>query len=213
MKFCVIGLGRFGYHLIVSLSDQGNEVLAIDKNETIIESLRDYVTQAICAEIRDEDTLLAVGIEAIDTVIVAIGDDFAQATLITALLKKKIKVPKGIARAVNEIHETILRLVGADKVLSLEKDMAIKTAHKLSMPVGELVHITDDFATNQIRISNKHVGKTVNEIVNPKSHRVTCIAVKKGENLILISPEYIVLENDVLVFAGSRKALSALIHL
>lgn len=87
MKFCVIGLGRFGYQLAKSLAEQGAEVLAIDSSESIVEAIRDRVTQAICTRIVDEDSLLEIGVGEMDTVIVATGEDFAQSVLITALLK------------------------------------------------------------------------------------------------------------------------------
>lgn len=213
MKLCVIGLGRFGYSLAVYLAEQGNEVLAVDKNESIIEAIRDHVTQAICADIKDEETLLAVGVEDIDTVIIGIGEDFSQSTLITALLKKKLQVPNVIARAMNDIHETVLKLVGANKVISLERNMALKLAHKLSMPIGELVHITDDFVTTQIKISKSSVGKKIKNLVDVNTQQVACIAVKKGGKFVLTTPEYVVLKDDVLVFAGSRKALDNLIDI
>ncbi|MCK4499138.1 TrkA family potassium uptake protein [Candidatus Babeliales bacterium] len=212
MKLCVIGLGKFGYELAHSLAEQGNEVIAIDKNEEIVEDIKDDVTQAICSQIDDEDSLHNVGIEEVDTVIVAVGDDFEQSVLITALLKKHFNIPHIIARATNRMHENILKLVGASRVLVLEREMAIKLAHKLSMPIGELVHITQDFATTQLKAPTQFVGKTVKEISNT-SKRVSCIAVKKGNEIVLIGPDYIILENDIILFAGSRKALATLMHM
>ena len=212
MKLCVIGLGKFGYELAHSLAEQGNEVIAIDKNEELVEDIKDNVTQAICSQIDDEESLHNVGIEEMDTVIVAVGDDFAQSVLITALLKKNFNIPHIIARATNRMHENILKLVGASRVLVLEREMAIKLAHKLSMPIGELVHITQNFATTQLKAPTQFVGKTVKEISN-SSKRIACIAVKKGSEIVLVGPDYIILENDILLFAGSRKALATLMHI
>ncbi len=213
MKFCVIGLGRFGYQLATSLSDQGNEVLAVDKNESIIDSISNHVTQAICTTITDEESLTSIGVEDIDTAIVAIGEDFAQSILITALLKRGLKVHTVIARAMNKIHENILTLVGADKVISLEREMAQKLAEKLSMPLGELVHITDDFATTQIKAPASLVGKSIKDLYQKNKFQVACIAVKKGNQMVLINNEYIIMDNDILLFAGNRKALNSLIRL
>ena len=36
MKFCVIGLGRFGYQLAITLAENGMEDMAIDSNEFIV---------------------------------------------------------------------------------------------------------------------------------------------------------------------------------
>lgn len=213
MKFCVIGLGRFGYQLAASLSDQGNEVLAVDKSETIVDSISDHVTQAVCIQVSDEESLTSIGVEDIDTAIVAIGEDFAQSTLITALLKRGLGVQTVIARAMNKIHENILKLVGADKVISLEREMAHRLSEKLSMPFGDLVHITKNFATTQIQAPPSLVGKSVKEICKSKKLSAACIAVQKGSQMVLINPEYIIMDEDILLFAGERKALDALIRL
>jgi trk system potassium uptake protein TrkA len=213
MKFCVIGLGRFGDQLARSLAEQGAEVLAIDSNEQIVESIKDHVTQAICVRIRDEESLLAVGVNDMDTVIVATGEDFAQSVLITALLKNHLKMPYVIARAINNIHEEILKLVGANKVILPERDMGVKLADKLSTPLVDLINITELFAITQIKAPHSFVGKTVAEAFKAKQRRVACVAVKKGESVILVSPEYVILENDTLVCAGERKYLTALAHL
>jgi trk system potassium uptake protein TrkA len=213
MKFCIIGLGRFGFQLAVSLSDLGNEVLAIDKNEDIVDAISDHVTQAVCADIDSEESLSSIGVGDIDTAIVAVGEDFAQSTLITALLKKDLKVQTVIARAMNKIHENVLTLVGADKVISLEREMAHRLAEKLSMPLGDLVHITDNFATTKIQAPANLVGKSLREIGTTKKLGVTCIAVQKGNEMVLVGPEYIIMDEDMLLFAGNRKALNSLVRL
>ena len=213
MKFCVIGLGRFGYNLATFLAEQGSEVLAIDKNETHVNSIKDNVTQAICANVTDAETLLQLGIEDIQTVIVAVGEDFAQSTLITALLKKETKTPCVIARAINRIHETVLKLVGADQVILLEREMAHKVAEKLSMPIGDVVQITGDFATAQLRVNKRFVGKTVRQLLYNKSNRIACIAALKGDDMVLINQDYIIIEDDVLLFAGNKRSLSLLLDM
>ena len=61
MRFCVIGLGRFGYRVATTLAENGMEVLGIDNNESIIASIRDQITQAICLKVHDEDSLRSTG--------------------------------------------------------------------------------------------------------------------------------------------------------
>lgn len=213
MKFGIIGLGRFGYNLATFLAEAGNEVLAIDRNESHVSGIKDYVTQAICANINDAATLIQIGMEDIQTVIVAVGEDFAQSTLITALLKKELQTPFVIARAMNEIHATVLRLVGADQVILLEKEMAHRIAEKLSMPIGDVVQVTGDFVTAQLKIDKKFVGKTVRQLLQNKSSRLACIAVLKGDEMVLISPDYIIMEDDIFLFAGNKRSLSILLDL
>ena len=128
MKFGIIGLGRLGYHLATTLAENGMEVLGVDSNESIIASIRDNITQAICMRVTDEVSLQSIGIDQMDTVIVAMGENFAQSILVTALLKKRLAIPRVITRAVSDIHKEILILVGADQVVLPEKEVGIHLA-------------------------------------------------------------------------------------
>lgn len=132
MKCCVIGLGNFGYSVATTLAHSGNEVLAIDCDMEIVTRIKDSVTHAICMRVTDETTLLSAGIEHVDTVIVGIGEDFAQAVLITALLKKRLRIPHVITRARAELHKEILGLVGADQIVMPEQEIGIRLARSLS---------------------------------------------------------------------------------
>lgn len=210
MKCTVIGLGRFGYQLAVSLADQGMEVMAIDSNEAIIASIRDKVTQAVCLRVTDEESLLTLGIEDMDTVVVSMGEDFAQSILITALLKKHLNVKNVIARAVNKIHENILMLVGADRVVFPERDLGIKLANNLSFSLIEFFQVTERFAITEIITPKSFVGKTISELQLKKSRQVSCIGVKKEGEINLISPDYLVQEKDMLLFAGKNEKLAEL---
>ncbi|MFS8507407.1 MAG: NAD-binding protein [Candidatus Babeliales bacterium] len=126
MKACVIGLGRFGYSVATTLSEKGIEVLAIDENESIIASIRDSVTQAICMQVKTQDDLQSVGVEEMDLVIVAMGEKLAQSILLTALLKKKLRINRVITRSINKIHEEILTLIGADETIIPEEDIGVQ---------------------------------------------------------------------------------------
>ena len=213
MKFCVIGLGRFGYQVAETLAQHGMEVMAIDSNESIVSSIKDKVNQAICMHVSDEESLRAIGIEEIDTVIVAMGENFAQSILITALLKKQLNIPVVIARATNTIHEQILKLVGADRVVTPEREIGIRLANNLSLPFIDLVNVTDKFAITQMRAPQQFVGQTIGELQLRKNYSIACLGVKKGDDIALTDLNYVVLENDQLVFAGEHKDLEDIARL
>lgn len=213
MKFCVIGLGRFGYQLAISLAKQGMEILAIDKDEAIVSSIKDKVTQAVCLHIRDEESLQSVGVEEMDTVIVAMGENFEQSVLITALLKKRLNIPYVIARSTYEIHDDILRLVGADKVVLPERYVGKRLAINLSLPFVELIHVTDTFSITQMRAPKDFIGKTIAELNLRKTKSIACIAIKKGKDIVLVDPDYVIMENDVLLLSGENKHLAAMVHM
>lgn len=210
MKFGVIGLGRFGYQLAVGLSRQGAEVLAIDKKDRIVESISSKVTQAICAEVNDEESLVELGMEDLDTAIVTLGESFAESVLITTILKNNLKVRNVVARATNSLRENALKLVGADKVVVIERDMGKKLAKKLTLPMMDLIDITDSFSITQIKTPSYLVGKTVKEMTKENKLKIRFVAVQKTKDVILVGPDYVFLKNDILIFAGNKHALLSL---
>jgi trk system potassium uptake protein len=211
MKFCVIGLGRFGYQLAVSLVQHGVEVLAIDQDEEIVSSIKDKVTQSVCLKITDEESLLSVGVEEMDTVIVAIGESVEKSILITAMLKKRLKIPYVIARSVNTIHDEILKLVGADKVVLPERYLGERLATSLSLPFVELIYVTDTFSITQMKAPADLIGKSISDINLKKLKHVSCFGVKKGADVELVDASYVIMENDILLLAGDNKHLAALV--
>lgn len=214
MRFCIIGLGRFGYQLAIVLAENGMEVMAVDNNESIVASIRDQVTQAICMRVNDEASLRSIGVDEMDTVIVAMGENFAQSILITALLKKRLEIPKVIARAINDIHKDILKLVGADRVILPEKEIGIRLADNLSSPFTELTRLTKNFSVSLIVAPKKFVGKEIASLDLFKNYKAHCVGIKESDDMVVaVDPEYVIKEKDRLIFAGYNEDLEKIAKL
>ncbi len=210
MKFCVIGVGRFGYHVAITLADNGMEVLAVDGNEAIIASIRDKVTQAVCLRVHDEDSLRSIGVDDMDTVIVAMGENFAQSILVTALLKHRLHVKTVITRSISDIHREILRLIGADQVVLPEREEGRRIADVLSLPFNAVTRLAANFCISRLEAPREFQKKSIKELDFPNTYGVICIGKKEDDTIEPIDPEYLITENDVLLFAGTIKDLSRL---
>lgn len=213
MKFCVIGLGRFGFQVATGLAENGMEVLAIDSDETIIASIRDKVTQAICMRVSDESSLLNIGVEEMDVAIVAMGENFDQSILITALLKKRLGINHVIARAISNIHQEILHLIGADQVILPEQEIGMRLADNLSTLFTELVRVSKDFSVSQITAPKKFIGSTIKNLELYDHYHAYCIGLKQDDQVSTIDPDYEINEHDILIFAGKNKALEKIAKL
>jgi trk system potassium uptake protein TrkA len=207
MKFCVIGLGRFGYQVATVLAENGMEVLAIDSNESIVASIRDSVAHAIVMNVTDEASLRSIGVDEIDTVIVAMGEDSTESILITALLKKHLKTPYVITRAIDDLNKEILSLVGADRVILPEKEIGIRLADNLSSPFVDVTRLTKNFSVINIVAPEDFIGKTISDLNLFEEYEVHCIGKKEEEKIISVGPDYVIKELDKLIFAGPNKNL------
>lgn len=208
MKICVIGLGRFGYQVATTLTDNGVEVLAIDSNDTVINGIKDRVTQAICLDVAHEEALRSIGIEDMDVVVVCLGENFAPSTLITALLKQHFNVPRVIARASDTLHKEILMLIGADQVVLPEQEIGTRLADMLSLPFNALMRLTPTFSLSYRKAPKTCVGKPLS-CLHEQFH-VICVGKKQKESIDPLPHDYIIKENDILMYAGSNEALERL---
>lgn len=206
-KFCVIGLGRFGYEVAVTLARHKMDVLAVDSNETIVHSIRDLVTQAVCARITDEDSLRNIGVDEVDVVVVAVGENFAQSILITALLKQKIGTKTVIVRSISELHREILELIGARQVILPEQAMGQRLAEQLCMIANPLTPVTEEYSVAIVKAPEHFLGKPISDLTLGTTYHVQLLGKKHGEAVMPLAPEMILYEGDDIVIAGKNEDL------
>lgn len=208
-QFLVIGLGRFGSELAKTLFKLGNDVLAVDKNEELVENIADDVTHAVTIDSTDENALKSLGISNFDVAIVSIGDDLESSVLITLILKD-LGINYIVCKAQNDLHEKVLKKIGADKVVRPEKDMGRKTAYNLvSSSVLDYIQLSRDYAIMEIEAPKEWYNKTLIDVDVRKKYNINIIGIKRGHNInIAPSGEDVIKEKDVLVTLSSHENFS-----
>ncbi|MDQ6596794.1 TrkA family potassium uptake protein [Bacillus salipaludis] len=203
-SFAVIGLGRFGGSICRTLTEEGIEVLAIDKNEERVNEYSMIASHAAVGDTTDEAVLKSLGIRNFDHVIVAIGDDI-QSSILTTLILKELGVPNITVKAQNDYHEKVLRKIGADQVVHPERDMGRRIANNLaSNNVLDYLELSDDHSIVEIVANGKIAEHTIMDLDIRKKYGLNIVAIKRGEELI-VSPQAkeTLRVNDVLVVIGS----------
>ncbi len=210
-QFAVIGLGRFGTSVAMTLQQLGHEVLAIDADEEIVQKLSDQVTHVVQADTTDENALNALGLRNFDAVVIAIGEN-VQANVATTLLVKEMGVPLIIAKARNALHGKMLEKIGADRVVYPERDMGQRVAHSLiSTNVLDYIELSPSLSLVEVTAPGLFVGKTLLQSNMRAVYGVNVVAIKRGEQLIVPpQPNEIIQESDVLIVIGSTEGLQKL---
>lgn len=224
IKFCVIGLGYFGYNLAVELSKAGAEVLAVDNHQNKIDEIADKVTLAVCMDTTDINALKSLGLEDMDGVIVAIGEGFEGSIMTTAHLQE-IGVKKIYSRVTSKVHGRLLELMDIHELLLPEADAAIQMANKLMNPgLINSLKISNDYSIFEIIVPQKFIGKALIDLNLRENYDMNLVTIKRKtkqsgmfkskevETIIGVpKPNEIFQEGDVLILFGANKNLKELI--
>ncbi len=178
-RFVVIGAGRFGSNVAMTLSKNGCEVTVVDSDKERIQQISDYVSNAVQLDATDEKALKSIGIEAVDVAIVSIGERMEDSILVTMTLKE-MGVKTVVAKAATESHGKILARVGADKVIFPERDMAIRLANALLHPsLLEHVEVLPGYSIAEVDVPKVLWGRSIADSAVRVKHGVQIIAIKR----------------------------------
>ena len=219
MKVIVIGLGNFGNALALSLTETGNEVIAIDRDMEKINLLKDLVSHTICMDSTNELAYDAVPLKDADKVVVAIGENEGAAIITTAILKKLSDV-KIISRAISPIHDTVLEAMGVNSIVHPEQDSARRLTQQINFKSTlENYQLDNNFTISEVKAKKDFFNKSLKELDTTNKFKLTLITIireKEIHNIIgkkhiikesigRINSETVVQEHDTLVVYGNNK--------
>lgn len=206
----VIGLGRFGTSLVDELFDTSVEIAVIDKSAAAVDALKDRVSAAFVADGSDPGVLESVGAREMDVAVVTYGEDF-EATVLAVATLAQMKVPAIMARAATERQASVLRSVGATRVVLVEDEMGRRLAPEILSPAAaELVDYASSFRVLPWSPTLEFVGKTLAELDLRRRFEITVLGYWREQvapggrkpKLNMPTPEYRVEANDTLLLIG-----------
>ncbi|SCZ77573.1 potassium channel family protein [Acidaminobacter hydrogenoformans] len=208
-QYVVIGCGRFGSSVAMKLTELGEEVMVVDKNEEIIQTISESVTYAVQADATDEQTIRSLGIRNFDVAVVTIGSDIQSSILIT-LMCKELGVKYVISKAQNELHGKVLYKTGADRVVFPEREMGVKIAKNLvSDNILDYIELAPDYSIVEIVALERWIGKNLRQLNIRARYGVNVMAIKQGYDIkVAVGPEDVIREGDVLVVIGHNDDLN-----
>lgn len=210
-QFAIIGLGRFGSNMAKALTKMGYEVLAIDKNMERVQEFSNEFTHVVQADATDENALRELGILNFDVVVVAIGEDM-QANVLTTLQLKEIGAPYIVSMARDSLQIKLLEKIGADRVVSPERDMARRVAYNLaSTSVMDYIELSPQFSIVEIAVPEDFLDKTLMESDIRAKYGINVVAIKRKNDLIISPrPTERLQKGDVAIVVGSNDGINSL---
>ena len=226
MKYIVVGLGNFGASLAKKLTEQGNEVIGIDTDMNRVENYKEKISHTICMDATDEFTVSGLPLKDTDMVVIAIGENKGANVMATALFKN-LKVKRLISRAINPLHEMVLKALGVDEIVHPEEETAERWSKKLCLVgVVDSFELSDDYSLIEANVPQIYAGKKIGEIDFIKKYNILILTTIKKTKLegslgksIFINQvqgvayaELILEEDDILVLYGANKDIQKFLN-
>ena len=201
-SYGVIGLGRFGAALAMTLAEAGKEVIVVDKNESKVRQLRQYTDYAFVTDDLNTETLKEIGLQNCDVVIVCIGEKI-DTSILTTMRVVEIGVPMVIAKAISVEQGAVLEKIGA-QVVYPERDMALRLGKRLvSKNFLDYVSLDNSVEIRQIKVSERLAGRTVENTGIRQKYGLNIIAIENEKTTTIeVLPQYRLEMGDVIVVIG-----------
>jgi len=215
-KLEIVGVGRFGTAVCRELISNGADVLAADYSEKAIDDLRQLEPsiEARVVDCTDEESMKESGILEMNTVVVGISEPI-EASITTTLIAKDSegsKVKRVIARATSDLHEKMLKRVGADKVVFPSRMQGERLGLELVRPnLIERLELDNQTGIDEITVPEEFIGRSLRDLNLRKNYLVNVLAAGPAEELTVNPPaKYILERGNILVVMGKTVDLQKL---
>ncbi len=202
----VIGLGRFGSAIALTLDRLGHDVLAMERNPDLIHHYTGRFP-LVEGDATNPEALAQAGLADFPVAVVGVGTALEASVLITGNLVDA-GTPQIWAKAISAEHARILHRIGAHHVVLPEADAGNRVAHLVSGKLLDYIEVEDGFTVVKMRPPRETQGFTLAELQIQKKYGVRVIGVKPpGEEFVYATDETRISANDLLVVSGHADLL------
>lgn len=202
----VIGLGRFGSSIALTLERLGQDVLAVERSASLVQHFTGRFP-VVEADASNPEALHQVGARDFPVAVVGVGTSLEASVLITANLVD-LGTPQIWAKAISGEHARILQRIGAHHVVLPEADAGNRVAHLVSGKLLDYIEVEDGFTIVKMRAPRETHGFTIGQSQIAKKYGVTVIGVKPpGEDFVYADDDTRVSANDLLIVSGHADLL------
>ncbi len=190
-SIAVLGLGKYGMSLAKAMHDMGADVLAVDKDMEAVKEISDHCTEAVCIDLLNEEEIGTLDLKNMDIVVSAMGGNLA-ASIMAVAVSKEQQVPSVVAKSSSLRMSSILKKIGADKVIIPEEESGIRTARILtSDTILDYFQVDDNLCMIEMEPLAEWLNKSPLELNLRKNYQINIVAKQDhaGSKWKLINPE------------------------
>lgn len=215
-RFVMLGLGSFGTACALRLARNGSRVTGVDISPTAIEELQSDLYEAVTGDATDIELLKALDLPNTTSVVISLGEDITR-SIFAALHAKELGAKHLIAKGVSKDHGRLLSLIGIDRVVYPEKEMAIQLADHLTWPnLIDFARIGQKYGFVEVMVPGCLVGKSVKDPALEKLGELWVVGVRDmatAELMMFPGPELVLTEEHLILAVGLEECLRELCDL
>lgn len=210
--YAVFGLGRYGRSVAEELYQSGADVIAVDLNESAVNTAVEVLPVCKCADVTDKKIIEQLGISEVDIVIIAMADSLESSVMAT-MLCKEAGVPTVIAKCGNEMHKKILQKVGADKVVFPESESGVRLAKNLlSSGFMDMAELSENISLIEVDVKSEWVEKTLRELNLRAKYGINIVALKQNDEITInVDPDRKLEPNDKLIVIADKSKIGRMV--
>lgn len=215
MKVVVIGTGKVGRSIVEHTTQEGHEVVIIDKNSELIEDIIDEMDViGIVGNGASYDILKEAGVAKADLVVAATDSD--ETNILSCLIAQKIGADATVARVRSYEYNNQLKIIrdglGITMPINPESETANEITKILNFP--EAIRV-DSFAKGHVDLvelfipeGNPLIGQSLLNIYQTYQIKVLVCAVIRGDDVIIPTGSFTFEPKDkIYITANSRQTL------
>lgn len=212
MQIIIVGCGKVGMTLAENLSNEGHNLVMIDKNSTKIdEVVTNFDVMGIVGNGSSLNILQEAGVEKSDLLIAVTGSD--ELNLLCCLFAKKAGHCQTIARVRNPLYNTeigfIREQLGISMVINPELAAATEIARILRFPTANRI---DTFAKGRVELVKfrlkpeyKLNGLSIAEMSAQIRSDILVCGVERGEKVMIPNGNFVLQDHDRLTIIATPR--------
>ena len=217
MKVVVIGTGKVGRTVVEHITQEGHEVIIIDKNAELIENIIDELNViGVVGNGASFDILKEAGVGKADLVIAATSSD--ETNILACLISQKIGAKATVARVRSYEYDNQFKIIrdglGITMPINPEKETANEITKILNFP--EAIRV-DSFAKGNVDLVELYIpegspliGQALLSIYQTYQIKVLVCAVIRGDDVIIPTGSFTFEPKDkIYITANNRQTLKS----
>ena len=202
-----------GNAVAVTISDTGTDLIAIDRDNLVVQELSERIPNVVCADARDIEMLKEAGVQDADVAIVSMGSHLEESVM-AILNLKELGIKNIIAKANNERYKYVMERVGADTVIQPEYEMGQRVALSLINPkIIDIYQMTNDYAIMEIKVPELWQGRSLSQLNLREIYGVNIIGIRReNEKKVVtdVDADYVLQNTDYLTIAADTSRIASL---